>query len=319
LSFAADGVRSWLAVAIPDFQTLMRPLLEAYASGDERPISDVRHELAMRFDLSEEELAERLPSGLAKTFDNRVGWAATYLYRTGLLARPRRAVYAITERGRDVFAAHPSRVDLSVLSQFPEFEEFRRPPPGGRRRRAVEVTLASGETATPEERIDAAYQELRRALAAELLERVHTMPPSAFEDLVLDVLHAMGYGSGAEDARLRTGGGGDRGIDGVIREDKLGLDVVYVQAKRWGGSVGRPIVQAFVGALQGARASKGIIFAASTFSPDADEYAATVSPRVILIDGERLADLMIDHNVGVAVREVYEVKRVDRDYFGDDA
>lgn len=305
-------------MAIPDFQTLMRPLLDAYASGDERPISEVRRDLGEQFQLTDQELAERLPSGLAKTFDNRVGWAATYLYRTGLLSRPRRAVYAITQRGRDVLGAHPDRVDLSVLGQFPEFEEFRRAT--GRRRISASSSVAvAEETATPEERIDAAYQELRQALAAELLERIHTMPPSAFEDLVLDVLHAMGYGDSAQDARLRTGGSGDRGIDGVIREDRLGLDVVYVQAKRWEANVGRPVVQGFVGALQGARATKGIIFTASTFSPDAREFAANVSPRVILVDGERLAELMIDHNVGVTSRESYEVKRVDRDYFGDDA
>ena len=301
---------------IPDFQSLMRPLLESYASGIERPISDVRQELAGQFHLTDEELAERLPSGLAKTFDNRVGWAATYVYQTGLLTRPRRAVYQITQRGRDVLAANPERVDLAVLAQFPELTEFRKA--GRPKRRGGEAVPVVEETATPEERIDAAYQELRQALAVELLERVHTMPPASFEDLVLDVLHAMGYGSGAEDARLRTGGSGDRGIDGVIREDQLGLDVVYVQAKRWGASVGRPVVQGFVGALQGVRASKGIIFTASTFSSDAHDYAATVSPRVILIDGERLAELMIDHNVGVTAREAYEVKRVDRDYFGDD-
>ena len=235
-------------MAIPDFQTLMRPLLVAYASGDERPISDVRHELGELFNLTDEELAERLPSGLAKTFDNRVGWAVTHIYNTGLLTRPRRGVYQITQRGRDVLAAYPERVDFSVLSQYPEFAEFRTTSIG-RRRQAAETPVVPDESATPEERIEAAYQELRQALVIELLERVHAMPPSAFEDLVLDVLHEMGYGSGAEDARLRTGGSGDRGIDGVIREDKLGLDVVYVQAKRWGASVGRPVVQGFVGAL----------------------------------------------------------------------
>jgi restriction system protein len=154
----------------------MGPLLEGYSSGSERQISEVRHELGVEFGLTEEELAERLPSGLAKTFDNRVGWAATYLYRTGLLARPRRSVYRITERGPAVLAANPNRVDLSVLSQFPEFEEFRKPT--GRRRRSPQLVSAADETATPEERIDAAYQELRQALAVELLERVHTMAPS---------------------------------------------------------------------------------------------------------------------------------------------
>ncbi len=167
--------------------------------------------------------------------------------------------------------------------------------------------------------MESAYQELRQALVLELQERVHTMPPAAFEDLVLDILHAMGYGDGTEDSRLRTGGRGDSGIDGVIREDTLGLDVVYVQAKRWESNVGRPIVQGFVGALQGARASKGIIFTASAFTSDAQDYAAGVSPRVILVDGERLAELMIDYNVGSSDREIYAVKRVDRDYFGEDA
>lgn len=306
-------------MAIPDFQTLMRPLLEAYASGDERPISDVRRELGEQFNLTEEELTERLPSGPAKLFDNRVGWATTHLFHAKLLARPKRGVYVITDRGRDVLVANPDRVDLRVLSLFPETAELRRPQGGGRRRRAAEVITDVDETATPQERIDAAYQELRNALVADVLERVHTMAPSAFEDLVLDVLHAMDYGDGTPDSRLRLGGVGDAGIDGVIWQDRLGVDAVYVQAKRWGAGVGRPVVQGFVGALQGARASKGIIFTASTFTADAREYASTVTPRVILIDGERLAELMIDYNVGVAPRETYEVKGVDRDYFGDDA
>jgi restriction system protein len=308
-------------MAVPDFQTLMRPLLEEYATGDERRIADVRAVLATRFGLTEEELAERLPSGLARTFDNRVGWAATYLYRVGLLVRPRRSVYTITTRGREVLAANPERVDLSVLSQFPEFAEFRKAS-GARRARGgtgVEpVEVAVTETATPEERIDTAYRELRQELIAEVRDRISAIAPTAFEDLVLDVLHAMGYGDGTEHSRLRTGASGDAGIDGVIREDRLGLDVVYVQAKRWEATLGRPVVQGFVGALQGARASKGIIFTASTFSPDAEHYASSVSPRVVLVDGERLASLMIDHNVGVTDRETYAVKRVDSDYFGDE-
>lgn len=281
----------------------------------------MRAALATRFGLTEEELAERLPSGLARTFDNRVGWAVTYLYRVGLLARPRRSVYAITERGREVLAENSERVDLSVLSQFPEFEEFRRASGTRRSRRRAGVAIEEpdvAEEAIPEERMEAAYQELRRALIAELRDRISAMSPTAFEDLVLDVLHAMGYGDGTEAARLRVGGPGDAGIDGVIREDRLSLDVVYVQAKRWDARVGRPVVQGFVGTLQGARASKGIIFTASDFSPDAQTYAATVSPRVILVDGETLAGLMIDYNVGVSEWETYRVKRVDSDYFGDE-
>jgi restriction system protein len=307
-------------MAVPDFQTLMRPLLEEYSEGGERPIAEVRATLAARFELTDEELAERLPSGLAKTFHNRVGWAATYLYRVGLLARPRRSVYAITPRGREVLAANPERVDLGVLSQFPEFSEFRRAREPRRSRdgdSTPELTIA--EITTPEERIDAAYQELRQALIEEVRDRISTMSPTAFEDLVLDVLHAMGYGDGSEHSRLRVGGSGDAGIDGVIREDRLGLDVVYVQAKRWEATVGRPVVQGFVGALHGANASKGIIFTASAFSADARTYAANVTPRVVLVDGERLAALMIDYNVGVSERETYAVKRVDSDYFGEES
>jgi restriction system protein len=308
-------------MTVPDFQTLMRPLLEEYATRGEQRIADVRAELATRFALTEEDLAERLPSGLAKTFDNRVGWAATYLFRVGLLARPRRSVYVITERGREVLTANPERVDLGVLSQFPEFSEFRKAS-GTRRRAGSEASMsqpAVAETATPEELIEVAYGELREALIAELRDRISAISPTAFEDLVLDVLYAMGYGDGTEHSRLRMGGSGDAGIDGVIREDRLGLDVVYVQAKRWEASVGRPVVQGFVGALQGARAAKGIIFTASSFSPDARAYAEGVSPRVILVDGEDLAALMIDHNVGVSDRETYIVKRVDSDYFGEEA
>jgi len=289
----------------------MRPLLNEYAGGGERPIADVRFALAKMFALTDEELAQRLPSGSARAFDNRVGWATTYLNRCGLLTRPRRGVYTITERGVRVLADHRDRIDLSVLSQFPEFETFRGTR-GQRNRRVVPIAVVEQ---TPEERIEAAYEELRTALIGELRERIAAMSSADFEDLVLDVLHAMGYGEEGEGSRLRTH---DRGIDGVIRQDRLGLDAVYVQAKRWEATVGRPVVQGFVGALQGARAMKGIIFSASDFSNDAREYAATVSPRVVLVDGERLAELMIDHDVGVSARETYAVKRVDSDYFGDD-
>lgn len=297
----------------------MRPLLEEYASGAERPIAEVRSNLAAQFGLTEDELAERLPSGVAKTFVNRVGWATTYLYQVGLLARPRRSVYQITERGRQVLAEHPDRVDLAVLSKFPELGQFRKG--AGHKKAIVEAVDGGndGDTATPEERIASAYQELRRALAAELRDHIQTLSPTSFEDLVLDVLHAMGYGDGTEGSRLRTGASGDRGIDGIIREDQLGLDSVYVQAKRWQGTVGRPVIQEFVGALHGAKASKGIIFTASSFSHEANEYATTVTPRVVLIDGEHLAELMIDNNVGVSAQEPYVVKRIDSDYFDEDA
>ncbi len=194
-------------MAVPDFQTLMRPLLEEYAAGGERRIADVRAALATRFELTEEELAERLPSGLARTFDNRVGWAATYLYRVGLLARPRRSVYAITERGRDVLAANPERVDLAcavAVSRVPGVQKGAVARRKGKAEHTSAMRPESTETATPEERIEAAYQELREALIAETAGEDLSDLPTAFEDLVLDVLHAMGYGDGTEHSRLRT-------------------------------------------------------------------------------------------------------------------
>jgi restriction system protein len=290
-------------VAIPDFQTLMLPLLEEYADGAERRIRDVRAELGRRFDVTQEERAARLPSGAAKTFDNRVGWATTYLHHAGLLDRAGHGVYVIADRGREVLAANPERIDLNYLSRFPEFVEFRKS--GGAVPGDTGKPGPRDDEATPEERIEAAYQELRQALIAELQEKIAVMSPEAFEDLVLDVLYAMGYGDGTEDSRVRTGRSGDAGIDGLIREDRLGLDSVYVQAKRWQGTVGREVVQGFVGALQGARASKGIMFTASSFSRGAEEYASSVTPRVVLIDGQRLAGLMADHDVGVSNRETY--------------
>jgi len=286
--------------------------------GEERRIATVREALAEEFGLDADELRERIPSGAAKTFDNRVGWATTYLYRVGLLQRPRRSVYRITDRGREVLRANTERIDLTVLSQYPEFAAFRkgsgrtppvRPPvPGGN----GGVTIV--ET-TPEEAIEAAIGEVSTALAEELRDRIAANSPEFFENLVLDVLEKMGYGGGHVLARERLGRSGDEGIDGVIREDRLGLDVIYVQAKRWQATVGRPAIQAFVGALQGARAGKGVIFTASEFSREAREYAEHVSPRVTLVDGRRLAELMIEYNVGVDVKRTYDLKDVDENYF----
>ena len=292
----------------------MRPLLEEYADGADRRIGMARDRLADQSGLTEAEREERLPSGVAKKFPNRVGWAATYLFGTGLLDRPRRGVYRITPRGREALKQNPDRIDLSVLSQFPELAELR-----GKRHEDGPVESASLDTdATPEETIDTAYAQHRKALEKELLDRIQRQTPAFFEQLVLDLLQSMGYGGSRADAAERLGQSGDEGLDGVIWEDRLGLDLVYVQAKRWQGSVGRPAVQGFVGALQGKRAPKGVMITSSTFSREAWQYADGVSPRVILVDGERLASLMVEHNVGVSETTRYALKRVDADYFGDD-
>jgi len=292
-------------------------MLVLLADGAEQPVASVRRALAEQFGLTAEDLAEELPSGRAKTFVNRVGWATTYLYRCGLLDRPSRSVYRITERGREVMEAHPDRVDLSVLRGFKEFHEFVRPRSHPRTDRPDNdvAAVAVVDTATPDERIAEAYHELRSALAAELLDRVLDQSPEFLEHLVLKVLHAMGYGGRSENAVQRLGKSGDEGVDGVISEDALGLDQIYVQAKRWRNPVSRPDIQKFVGALHGQHASKGVFITTSTFSAEAKAYANSITPRVILIDGNGLTQLMIDHDVGVTVATRYDLKRIDQDYF----
>ncbi len=300
-------------MSVPDFQTLMRPLLVVLDDGQDHVIKSVRADLAEHFALSQTDIDELIPSGRVTTFQNRVGWAATYLYRTKLIERPRRAVYRISERGRQVLEQNPERVDLGVLSQFEEFGEFRQAKTPSS---DDEVSApAGGDEQTPEERIDSAYRELRSALAAELLDQVFDQSPEFFEQLVIDVLHAMGYGGSRHDAAERLGQSGDEGVDGVIREDRLGLDLIYVQAKRWKNVVGRPEIQKFFGALHGQRATKGVFITTSSFTKEAIEFADGVTPRIILVDGQELAQLMIEHAVGVTVSRAYELKRLDLDYF----
>lgn len=303
-------------MAVPDFQTLMRPLLDVLADGEDHAVKSAREALASQFKLTAEELSEQIPSGRAKTFQNRVGWATTYLYRTKLIERPKRSVYRITDRGREVLEQHPERVDLKVLSGFPEFEEFRQSgkSAGGTKPAPAPTGNESGSAQTAEERIEGAHGELRSALAADLLDRIMEKSPAFFERVVLDVLFAMGYG-GIRDDVTQLGQTGDQGVDGVIREDRLGLDLIYVQAKRWENPVGRPEIQKFVGALQGQNALKGVFITTSAFSTGARDYADTVSSRIILIDGKDLAQHMITYDVGVSDVKQYSVKRVDLDYF----
>lgn len=293
----------------------MRPILKTLADGESHSIRAIRVALTEYFSLSQADIDELIPSGRVTTFQNRVGWATTYLYRAGLVERPKRAVYRITGRGNEILEANPDRVDLSVLSQFEEFEEFRR---SKSENGAAAEELDTTDRQTPEERIAASYRELRSALADELIERVQDQTADFFEQLVLDVLHAMGYGGRREEAAERLGKTGDEGVDGVIREDRLGLDAIYIQAKKWSGTVGRPEIQKFVGALQGQKATKGVFIATSTFSPDAIDYAEKVTPRVILIDGNELAQLMMEHDVGVSTSNTYFLKRLDLDYFVTD-
>jgi restriction system protein len=299
----------------------MHPVLVLHEDGDEHLVSETRESIAALFGLSPEDREERLPSGRVTTLQNRVGWAITYLFRSGLLERPKRAWYRITERGRQVLAENPERIDLAVLGQFDDFREF----VGIREEQgdAQEVAThpAGSAEGTPEEQMAAADEELRDALAAELLDRIEEGSWERFEQLVLDVLEKMGYG-GLEGAVERIGGhGSDGGVDGVIRQDKLGLELIYIQAKAWkrDHAVSRPDVQGFVGALHGKGADKGVFMTTSRFTDEAQEYADAVPTRVILIDGRKLAELMIEYGVGVTLRQKFEIKTVDTDYFEPDA
>lgn len=302
-------------MSIPDFQALMRPVLEIHADGRDHERAPLRKELAERFELSGDEQAELLPSGNQRVFDNRLGWALTYMTKAELLIRPRRGVTRITDRGRQVLQQHPDRVDRSVLNQFDEFRGFLSRP-----NTPTDEPATTRDDDTPEEAIERAHEQLTAALAEAALEKVLDADPAFFEQLVVDVLLAMGYGGSKAEAGERLGRAGDEGLDGVIREDRLGLDAIYLQAKRWDPSraVGRPDVQAFAGALQGARASKGVFITTSTFSQQAKDFASSINSRVVLIDGQQLARLMIEHGVGVAVRHTYQIKRLDEDYFTSD-
>lgn len=294
----------------------MLPLLRFMGDGKEHSLRESIDALADQFALSDEERRHMLPSGQQTTFDNRVGWSRTYMKKAGLLESTRRGYFKITRRGTDVLKQNPPNIDVQFLKQFNEFLEFQT----AHRNKVEAINGEDGvdEAHTPEEEIEAAYQKVRQGLATELLQTIKTLSPTFFERLVIDLLVKMGYGGTRTDAGEAIGRSGDGGIDGIIKEDRLGLDAVYIQAKRWEGSVGRPEIQKFAGALQGQRARKGIFITTSTFTPEADEYVSRIDSKIVLIDGGRLAQLMIDFNVGVTSTALYELKRVDSDYFTEE-
>ncbi len=291
----------------------MLPLLRFAEDGKEHELRDGIHFVAEHFKLSPQNREELLPTGNQSRLDNRVGWARTHLKKAGLLDYVRRGVFRITERGQEVLKQNPPTVNLKFLDQFQEhWDWFHQEPAEKSTTIAPSLALAG---ATPEEQMETISAGLKQNLAAELRERMQVMEPRRFELLVLDVLVAMGYGGTRAEAAEVGKGSNDGGIDGLINEDRLGLDRIYVQAKRWQNSVGRPEVQNFVGALSGLHAHKGIFITTSEYSVGAREYVKNLPQRVILIDGQRLAELMIEHNIGVARAYAYEIKRVDSDYF----
>lgn len=299
-------------MAIPDYQSLMLPILNLAADEQEHSLQESTKVLAEQFNLTEVELAEMLPSARKTRFYDRVGWAATYLRKAGLLNATGRGRFQISPRGLDVLKQSPKRINVEFLKQFDEFLEFQ-----ARRDKDDEedTTQTEIEIQTPEEAIEAAYQSLRQTLAEEVLQTIKSCSPSFFERLVIDVLVKMGYGGTRKEAGKAIGKSGDGGIDGIINEDRLGLDVIYIQAKKWENPVGRPEIQKFAGALQGQRAKKGIFITTSYFTNEAKEFASKIDSKITLIDGETLSQLMIDYNVGVNSIVNYELKRIDSDYF----
>jgi restriction system protein len=305
-------------MAIPDYQTLMRPVLEVLSDGLERPIAELRNVIAQRFHLSDADLRERVPSGQKPLFNDRLSWAVSYLTQAGGLNRVRRGVYRISDRGRGLLRENSDRVDVTILDQFPEFKAFRarstasgpKKPKGDR---------GEDDEATPEESLESAFQRLRGTIESELLQQVKAASPDFFEQLVVQLLVAMGYGGTLKDAGKAIGRSGDGGIDGIIKEDRLGLEVIHIQAKRWDNkTVGRPDVQSFAGSLDGVRAKKGIFITTSSFSADAHTYVDRIDKRIVLIDGDELVSLMYDFGIGVTPTAAYAVKRVDIDFFGEE-
>ena len=301
-------------MAIPDFQSVMLPILRMLEDGEEHDTRAIVDGVCVHFGVTEDERARRIPSGTVTLVSNRVGWARTYLKKGGLIEAPRRGRCRITKRGLEVLKERPSRVDIRLLGRFPEFVAFRTT------RHAdplVDEVNADPSTATPEEALDAAYSGLRASLESELLDQVKAASPGFFERLVVELLVSMGYGGTLQDAGEAVGKSGDGGIDGIIKEDRLGLDIIYIQAKRWEASVGRPEVQKFAGALQGHRARKGVMITTSSFTKEASEFARGIDSKLVLIDGAVLTRLMIDHSVGVSTTRSYDVKKIDSDYFDE--
>jgi restriction system protein len=302
---------------IPDYQTIMLPLLKLVSDGKEYKLNVAVEILSKQFNLTEEEKAELLPSGQSFVFANRVGWARTYLKKSGLLDAPKRGTIAISKRGYEVLNENIKEINVKYLRKFPEFVEFQ----SAKKEEQSELSNNMPEevkTQTPEELLELGYQSIRSSLEQEILSKLKTVHPAFFEKIVVELLVKMGYGGSIAEAGKATRYSNDEGIDGIIKEDKLGLDVIYIQAKRWEGVVGRPELHKFVGALAGQGAKKGIFITTSSFTKEAEQYTPKNETKIVLIDGEKLAQYMIDYSLGVSVQNTYEIKKIDSDYFEED-
>jgi len=308
-------------MSIPDFQSIMLPLLKFAADGKEHAIKEAIDYLTNEFRLTNDELSQLLPSGTQGIFYNRVYWAKAHLKMAELLENTKRAYFQITEQGKELLEQKPSKIDLKLLNSIPAYNNYTKTFKGEKKHSPTtpEEPHEEETTLTPEESFEYAYQNIRKSLIQELLNKIKSLPPAFFEKVVIDVLVKMGYGGSIKDAGKAIGKSGDEGIDGIIKEDKLGLDVIYIQAKRWEGVVGRPELHKFVGALAGQGAKKGIFITTSSFSKEALNYAPKNETKIVLIDGEQFAEYMIDYDVGVSALSTYTLKKIDGDYFGEDA
>ncbi len=305
-------------MSIPKYHEFMLPILRQLSDGNQKAISELKSLMAKEFNLSEPELKELLPSGNQPVFDNRVGWARTYLKKALLIESPKRGVFKITDRGLSVLEEKPEAITSTYLKKFVEFQEFQNVEKKGTEE--IDDQYTDDTSATPIELFERSYKKLRNDLKTEVLEQIFSCSPFFFEKLVVDLLINLGYGGSRKEAGEAFVTTGDEGIDGVIKEDKLGLDLIYIQAKRWKNSscVGRPEIQKFAGALQGKRAKKGIFITTSYFSSEAKDYVQNIDSKIILIDGEELSSLMLESNTGVSTESKYELKKIDMDYFIED-
>lgn len=301
-------------MSIPNYQKIMLPLLKFSGDKKEHSIREAINHISELFNLTDEEKREILPSGQQQVINNRTAWAKTYLKKAGLLESTRRSYFIITEKGLDVLKENPVEIDMPYLKRFPEFIEFT-----AIKRQEKQSLSQEEQQQTPQELLGLSYQQIKGELTQEILKSIKETQPDFFERLVVELLLKMGYGGSRKDAGEAIGISGDEGIDGIIKEDKLGLDTVYIQAKKWEGTVGRPEIQKFVGALHGQGAKKGIFITTSNFSKEAIGYASNMNdPKIVLIDGMLLSNYMIDNDIGVSKVETYEIKKIDSDYFSEE-
>jgi len=305
-------------MAVPDFQSIMLPLLMFLKDKQEHTNKEIIEHISNHFNLSQADRDERLPSSSSVyLISNRVGWAETHMKMAGLIESPRRAIYKITNDGIETLHKNISQINLSYLKNFKKYQEKRDSWNSNSKGSAHEENKEISNY-TPDEMVELGYKKIRQELSIELLQMVKDSSPKFFENLVVDLLLKMGYGGSIKDSGSVVGKSNDEGIDGLIKEDKLGLDVIYIQAKKWEASIGRPEIQKFVGALQGQRAKKGIFITTSSFNENAYNYVSNIDIKVVLINGEELSNLMIDYNIGVSIKNLFEIKKIDSDYFTEE-